>query len=188
MSSHHIVREKQEPALLIMNLHGFDQENLGQLLEWNPTVVVSEAIYAEVSELGIKMDAIISNSKEFAVHHNMQCILTDRSPLEDALKYLVGEQYHAVNIIDNSFSIKDYALFAEDINLVIFCKGKRIFTVKPGFSKWKTGGQKVELMHEVSNLQTTGLNKVSDRLFETRKDGFYCLSFEQPFAFVGEAI
>lgn len=42
MSSHHIVREKQEPALLIMDLNGFNDEHLGQLLEWNPTVLVNE--------------------------------------------------------------------------------------------------------------------------------------------------
>ncbi|RZK41505.1 MAG: thiamine pyrophosphokinase, partial [Pedobacter sp.] len=40
MSSHHIVREKQEPALYIHQLGNFDEEKLGQLLEWSPTVLV----------------------------------------------------------------------------------------------------------------------------------------------------
>ncbi|MFD2144372.1 hypothetical protein [Mucilaginibacter antarcticus] len=39
MSSHHIVREKQEPALLVLGLDGFDEEQLGQLLEWSPTLM-----------------------------------------------------------------------------------------------------------------------------------------------------
>ena len=188
MSSHHIVREKQEPALLIMSLRGFDQENLGQLLEWNPTVVVNEPIFSQVEELGIKIDAVITANKEFAGHHNTRSILTQTAPLEDALKFLVGEQYHAVNIIDNSFTLKDYVLFAEDINIVIFCNEKKIFSVRTGFSKWQTKGQKVGLMHEVQNLQVTGLNKIDEHLFETKKDGFYCLSFDQPFAFVEEDV
>ena len=42
MSSHHIVREKQEPALLVLGLNNFSTELLGQLLEWNPTVITTE--------------------------------------------------------------------------------------------------------------------------------------------------
>ena len=188
MSSHHIVREKQEPALIILSLNGFDQENLGQLLEWSPTVVVNKPIYKEVEELGIKIDAVISEKKEFAVQHNIISILTENAPLEDALKFLVGEQYHAVNIITDYFVLKDYALFAEDINLVVFCRNKKIFTVKPGFSKWQMGSQRIQLMHEVQNLHYSGLKMLGERVFETKKDGFYSLNFDQPFAFIAEEI
>ena len=49
MSSHHIVREKQEPALLVLGLDDFPDELLGQLLEWSPTVIVT----ADTVEPGI---------------------------------------------------------------------------------------------------------------------------------------
>ena len=48
MSSHHIVKEKQEPALYIHQLGDFNEEFLGQLLEWSPTVIVAAGEYEKV--------------------------------------------------------------------------------------------------------------------------------------------
>jgi len=45
MSSHHIVREKQEPALIIANGEACSTELLNQLLEWSPFVVVLDGAY-----------------------------------------------------------------------------------------------------------------------------------------------
>ena len=188
MSSHHIVREKQEPALLIMSLDSFDPEYLGQLLEWSPTVIVNEPEYGKTEQLGIKIDIVISPNPDFAAQHHTRLILTETNPLEDALKFLIGEQYHAVNIIAGSFCIKDYAFFTESLNLVVFTNGKKIFPVKSGFSKWQTGGQTVELLHEARHLHTSGLKYLNNAVYETEKDGFFSLSFEQPFIFVAEKL
>ena len=40
MSSHHIVRDDQEPALIIANGAACSSELVGQLLEWSPLVIV----------------------------------------------------------------------------------------------------------------------------------------------------
>lgn len=56
MSSHHIIREKQEPALIIANGEACSMEILGQLLEWSPTVVVLDGAIKRVLDLGIKID------------------------------------------------------------------------------------------------------------------------------------
>ena len=56
MSSHHVVREKQEPALLVLGLDGFDDELLGQLLEWSPTVITTQQIAERLNAYGIKID------------------------------------------------------------------------------------------------------------------------------------
>ncbi len=51
MSSHHIVRDDQEPALIIANGEACSAELLGQLLEWSPLVIVLDsAIEAAVYE------------------------------------------------------------------------------------------------------------------------------------------
>ena len=39
MSSHHIVRERQEPALLITDVYSIDPELVGQLLEWSLSLI-----------------------------------------------------------------------------------------------------------------------------------------------------
>lgn len=188
MSSHHIVREKQEPALLIMSLEGFEDENLGQILEWSPTVIVHEEIYEETDSMAFKIDAVVTKNPHFKTQESTHLIITDNDPLEDALKFLVGEQYPAVNVITNTFLLKDYALFVEEINMVIFIANKKIYPVKSGFSKWLPAGEKLEIMHEVHHLQTSGLTSIEDHIFETEKDGFFSVSFEQPFIFISEVI
>lgn len=188
MSSHHIVREKQEPALLIMSLQGFDNEHLGQILEWSPTVIVNEDVFDHANSLAFKVDAVVSQNPEFRAQESTLIILTESNPLEDALKYLLGERYPAVNVVTDRFELKDYAMFAQDIDLVIFIGNKKIFPVKSGFSKWKAAGERVHLMHEVNDLDTSGLSEPEASVFETEKDGFYTLTFKQPFIFIAEEL
>ena len=188
MSSHHIVREKQEPALLIMDLKGFLTENLGQLLEWSPTVIVAEEMYDHTESLGIKIDGVLTPNANFPAQENTRIIPSDTDQLEDALKFLVGEKFPAVNIITNEFALKDYALYEAGINLVIFISNHKIFPIHSGFSKWQSAGEKIVLLHEVHNLQTSGLKHLSDTMLETEKDGFYTLQFDQPFLFISETI
>ena len=54
MSSHHIIRDKQEPALIIANGEECSMDLLEQLLEWSPTVVVLDGAIQRVIDLGIK--------------------------------------------------------------------------------------------------------------------------------------
>ena len=188
MSSHHIVREKQEPALLIMSLDGFENENLGQILEWSPTVMVHEAIYELVDSMALKVDAVVTKDPHFNTQESTRLILTYTEPLEDGLKFLVAEKYPAVNIITNQFVLKDYVLFVDDLDIVVFIGKKKMFPVRSGFSKWQPAGEEIQLLHEVQNLRTSGLVKEEDRIMKTEKDGFYSLNFNQPFIFISESI
>ena len=188
MSSHHIVREKQEPALLIIDLDHFNTELLGQLLEWSPTVLVTDTSYEKVNAMGIKIDAIFTTKVSCSIQAHTRIIPCTDNQLADALKYLVAEQYPAVNIIDHSFCLKDYALFADLINLVVFVGNQKIFPIRSGFSKWQVAKQNISLMHEASNVHTFGLLPTSNTMFKTEKDGFYGLTFDQPFVFMSERI
>lgn len=188
MSSHHIVREKQEPALLIMSLEGFESENLGQILEWSPTVIVNEDIYELADSMAIKIDGVITLNPDFLAQESTRIILTATDPLEDCLKFLVGEAYPAVNIIAKEFALKDYALFVDDIDLVIFVGSEKIFPVRSGFSKWQPAGEIVHVLYDVHNFSTSGLIEKDTHIYETEKDGFYSFTFDQPFIFISEKI
>ncbi|HBK84253.1 MAG TPA: thiamine diphosphokinase, partial [Flavobacterium sp.] len=61
MSSHHIVRDDQEPALIIANGAACSTELIGQLLEWSPLVIVLDAAIERVLELGIKVDVLLGD-------------------------------------------------------------------------------------------------------------------------------
>ncbi len=61
MSSHHFVKEQQEPALLILETEGFDVDRISPLLEWVPTVLVSQNVVETVISWGVKVDVILSS-------------------------------------------------------------------------------------------------------------------------------
>ena len=110
-----------------MSLDGFEHENLGQILEWSPTVMVHDAIYELVDSMALKVDAVVTKDPHFNTQESTRLILSDTEPLEDALKFLVAEQYPAVNIITNQFVLKDYVLFVDDLDIVVFIGNKKIF-------------------------------------------------------------
>ena len=60
MSSHHIVKENQEPALLILNTEAIPFEKLQELLEWSPTVIVTESSLEKAVGWGIKIDVVLA--------------------------------------------------------------------------------------------------------------------------------
>ncbi|MGE8379571.1 MAG: hypothetical protein ACN6PN_14505, partial [Sphingobacterium sp.] len=63
MSSHHIVRENQEPALLIEDLFLIDEEDLGQLLEWSPTIVIENNMVDPLDARGYKFDIVFAQTQ-----------------------------------------------------------------------------------------------------------------------------
>src|ERR1700753_1302235 len=100
MSSHHIVREKQEPALLVLGLDTFSDELLGQLLEWSPTVIVTEETAEIINANGIKIDLIITDKHHDGLQSDVKYLSAGNEGFcGAALKYLITNGYPAVNII-----------------------------------------------------------------------------------------
>ena len=61
MSSHHIVKDDQEPALIIANGASCATELMGQLLEWSPWVIVLDSAIERVLPLNIKVDVVLGD-------------------------------------------------------------------------------------------------------------------------------
>ena len=189
MSSHHIVREKQEPALLVLGLDSFPAELLGQLLEWNPTVIASQQTAKSLIDYGIKIDWVITNDTTGNLQSDVKHMpIGNDTTAEAALKYLVTHNYPAVNIITDEFHLKDYLFFVDKIDLVIFHADQKIYAVNSGFSKWKPAGDKIELLTSPHELHYNGLQPVGKQSFRTTHDGFFNLQFAQPFLFIAENI
>ena len=80
MSSHHIVREKQEPALIIANGEACSDELLGQLLEWSPFVVVLDGALDRVLHRQIKIDVLFGDFDQ--ENFNFEDLKTSQFPIE----------------------------------------------------------------------------------------------------------
>lgn len=189
MSSHHIVREKQEPALLVLGLDNFSDELLGQLLEWSPTVIATELTAERVHAYGIKIDWVISNNPNEHLQSDIKLMPAgDDSPAEAALKYLVTNGYPAVNIVTDDLQLKEYLFFTDKINMVIFNGNQKVYAVSSGFSKWKPAGEVIELLSGPQQFHSSGLEAVEHHRYKTTHDGFFSLQFNQPFLFIAEEL
>lgn len=191
MSSHHIIREKQEPALLILAIDSFDKELLGQLLEWSPTVIVSQDVYEQVWSLGIKIDVVLKQNPDFieTQEHVKSYDVENNDLLKSAMSFLIEEHYPSVNIITEEFKSQHYSAFVNQLDVVVFAGNQKIFPVKSGFTKWKPAVDKIFIISEEVMLRSyDGLAVESENQFITVKDGFYRLIFDNDFIFIAEEL
>jgi thiamine pyrophosphokinase len=103
MSSHHIVREKQEPALLVLGLDDFSDEMLGQLLEWSPTLITTPLTAEQINSQGIKVDMIIADDADLNLQEDVKLIKAANTPIKAALDFLLENDYKAVNIVTGKY-------------------------------------------------------------------------------------
>ncbi len=177
MSSHHIVREKQEPALIIANGEACSEELLGQLLEWSPFVVVLDDAIYRVLDRGIKVDAWLGDFDhgfDFEAIRERQYPLEivptpdqDKTDLEKAIEFLIERGFPAANIVWATGRRADHAItnmtnivrYKSQIRLVMYDDYSKIFPLVGTFEKWYTAGTPISLIPvgEVQGITTSGL-------------------------------
>jgi thiamine pyrophosphokinase len=192
MSSHHIVREKQEPALIIANGEACSSELLGQLLEWSPTVIVLDGALERVLELGIKIDVVMGDfdtrnpTELLAAQFPVKILHTpdqEYTDLEKGIHYLIQEEYPAANILwatgrraDHTFcNIALLCRYAKDISLKIIDDYSCIFPILPRphyFKKWYKKGTILSL---IPLGKTTGIT--TQNLLYNLQDSYLQLGY-----------
>ena len=167
MSSHHFVKEDQEPALLIMNAAAISFGKVQELLEWSLTVIVSEEALAAVLGWGIKIDVILcteANIEAFKISLAEQTPLRFISfhPSSDALStaihFLIEANYKAVNILVNDLAQFESMQSLEGIDVEVFCDHKRWTYSKSGkYGKWLSAGMQL-FTYPVATVEVANLN------------------------------
>ena len=189
MSSHHIVRENQEPALIVASLQGLHAEYLGQLLEWSPSIFANDYTVDFLLAQQIKVDFVVGEKVDSLGYSQEQTrfITPNGTFIDTALNYLITHNYKAVNIMTDVIPAH-IAAFAKSINLVFFVAGVRYVFVHTAYEKWKQKGDLL-FVKESTLKSCTGLRKVDTDTFEVEQDGFIYLAFNTPdFVSVGETI
>lgn len=177
MSSHHIVREGQEPALIIANGESCSTELLGQLLEWSPFIVVLDGAISRVLELGIKVDVLLGDfdNKNHAMEQvsqvqKLEIVHTpdqNKTDLQKGIEFLIARGFDAVNIVwatgrradHNLSNITDIVRYKSRINIVLHDDYSRIYQLPKRFQKWYPAHTPISLMPVgvVSGVSTKGL-------------------------------
>jgi hypothetical protein len=187
MSSHHIVREKQEPALYIHHLGAFDEEYLGQLLEWSPTLIVNSTEFEKVISLGLKIDMVVNPIHTLAFQENTKVIDIGGNDLNSVLAYLISEGYPAVNVINANGELIDLDPYISQINIVLFSNTHKTYSIRSGFKVWKPA-QSIFLLTESQSVTFSNLVHSNDHEFEVAHDGFVAFNFSGPYIFISEKL
>ena len=188
MSSHHIVKENQEPALIVAVYDALDQEYLGQLLEWSPTIITSGDSVDFFLAAGIKVDVVIEKDSSQYAQEQIGYFPMKKGLIPDALDYLIQNHYKAVNIIDSVQQPEILKPYLHLINIVILSAGYRYVYVRGFYEKWKTAGARM-IMSEHQLKSFVGLKKISPDVFVTEYDGFIYIEFNtDEYVCIGEEI
>jgi thiamine pyrophosphokinase len=192
MSSHHIVREDQEPALLILNAHAISFEKIQELLEWMPTVIVTESEIETVMAWGIKVDVVLVPK---AKANYWQEKLIEQTPVKiisfdgedniaSAFQYLKSGKATAVNcLLKTKVDLAKFEGFSFDVDC--FIDNTRWSWIKSGrIEKWMPKGSRLQILPiEIKNEFV----ELSASDWKIDKDGIVKLESQNPF-WLGEEL
>ncbi|MFK7000224.1 thiamine diphosphokinase [Flavobacterium oreochromis] len=177
MSSHHIIRDDQEPALIIANGAECSRELLDELLEWSPLVIVLDSAIERVIELGIKIDVLLGDfdrgfSPEYykEKQYPLEIVHTpnqDKTDLEKAFDYLISKGHKAVNVVwatgkraDHTITnITNITSYKKELKIVILDDYSKIYLLPKKFEKWYTKNTIISLIPigEVKGIKSKNL-------------------------------
>lgn len=164
MSSHHIVRNDQEPALIIANGAACQPELLGQLLEWSPLVVVLDSAMERVMELDIKVDVLLGDfdadfdPEKYQTEQFLIDIIhtpdQNKTDLEKAFDYLIERNIPAVNVVwatgkraDHTITnITNITRYRDRLKIVLLDDHSKVFLLPKKFEKWYTANTPISLI------------------------------------------
>jgi thiamine pyrophosphokinase len=178
MSSHHFVKEKQEPALYIHSEKFLNTELLGQLLEWCPFVIVDEHALYILNHEPIKIDLVIQQllsdseiSEWTANQPNIKIIKLDETEdkLLSLLQYLEKENHFAISLLacsDEHFKIIQTNNF--NLDIIQYTEQYKGFFIDRTFKKWKEKDSEFEI--NVEEIETKNLIRCNS-IWKVIEDG-----------------
>jgi thiamine pyrophosphokinase len=177
MSSHHIIRDAQEPALIIANGEACSFELIGELLEWSPLVIVLDSAINRVLELGIKVDVLLGDfDRDFDAEkirqeqYPIEIVHTpdqNKTDLEKAFDYLIDRNFPAVNVVWATGKRADHTItnitsvvrYREQLKIVILDDYSKIFLLPRNYQKWYLAETPISLIPigKVEGIKTKNL-------------------------------
>jgi hypothetical protein len=146
MSSHHFVKEQQEPAVFILDAENIQFDLISGLLEWVPTILVSEKALDQVLSWGIKIDVILASTtfqKEnlglLEAQFPVKFLSVENGNfLNEGIQYLLASKHEAVHLVGVSHqSAVDLQSNLHLMNLTLVDGNWKYYPVKSGkFKKW----------------------------------------------------
>jgi hypothetical protein len=189
MSSHHFVREGQEPALLISDPVDFFLA--GPLLEWAPLVIVTSHALDHVLDWNIKVDVVITtpelvdNLREKLLSQiPVKIITSDQgTEIETAFYFLIASKHQAVSILANDakFIIAKAGDFMDKLAISVLSMSGKYSGISSGiFKKWLPAGSRLQF-YGLDKMPSSNNLRKSGEETEVIQDGIIELAHSSPF-------
>jgi thiamine pyrophosphokinase len=165
MSSHHIVKDNQEPALIIANGAECSDALMQQLMEWSPYVLVLDGAIHRLLERKLRFDAWLGDFDsglgiEEAMLHSMGPVERvyaedqEKTDLHKGIEFLISKGHSAANILwatgrraDHTFNnMATLWRYHDQITLSILDDHSRVYPLSRQFKKWYPGGTQLSLI------------------------------------------
>lgn len=148
MSSHHVVRENQEPAVFFLSEKGCSIDVLQQALEWSPLVIATAESSQYLIERGIKVDVIFCKKETFHEisfdQSDVELITYEDDLLATVLHFLRNRNHKAVYIFSEfEKANQDQLANLNDLTINFFSNTTRWSLINRKVSKWFPKGQQL---------------------------------------------
>lgn len=125
MSSHHFVKEGQEPALVILDWNEDLAIIAAQLMEWQPKLVVSKEALDLLLMDGFKPDAVLDFLGEFPNY---------LQPINSLEKSYFFETQNACNVLCSATEVKVFSIL-QNRNMTVYTEDFKYFVLHQALRK-----------------------------------------------------
>ncbi|WKV13504.1 hypothetical protein [Marivirga harenae] len=189
MSSHHIIRDEQEPPVLVFEL--FDNWNeISELLAWSPILLIDPQMEEVFSSKQTKVDGFLVSQEEEVDIRDAKSLVYNSSNLAWSInKWAEGKKYTAIYIFCDSdlmSKLIDDKKAVKFLIPIIFFTDNGKYTLIPNykFRKWYPKNYKIDILNNdivaIENLSKDGKG------FYLEKDGFIKIEVEGDFILIKE--
>ncbi|WKK76355.1 hypothetical protein QYS49_03075 [Marivirga salinae] len=177
MSSHHIIRDEQEPPVLVFQLND-NWPQLSEILGWSPNLLIMPEL-KDIFELKqTKIDGyLIEENREVNIGEK-DLVYNNSQILESLLNWISKKKYTALNIFcDDNFMMELFQqlkTLPTSIPFIFFTeKGKYILKPNANFKKWYPENFQIEIVNDDIKI-IENLKREQDG-YRVDKAGFVCI-------------
>jgi thiamine pyrophosphokinase len=150
MSSHHIIRDNQEPALIL--IEPLPWEQLSALLEWSPSIYVHTDLVEWIESMRIKVDVFFGNiSKKTEILERMAYqqpiafIECEKSEWPSLIPQIKNGTIH-VSVNWENISVP------KDKTIIFFSPIEKTYLVQKTWQKWLNKNDSIKIVQGESSL------------------------------------
>lgn len=180
MSSHHIIRDEQEPPIFVFQIND-NWEQLSEILGWSPILLVNPLLKDTFELRQIKVDGFLIENFTNSNFDKMNFVYQDLQLVDSLVKWIVSKKITALNIFCNNHVMMDLfqLLKNKSVNIpFIFFTENGKFILKPNskFKKWYPEKFEIDILNEDIKI-IKNLKQVKDG-YSVERDGFVIIEIE----------